>query len=70
MGLAMTDMTDHRATRAAGIALVVVSALVFSTAGPFTRGVEAGAWDIIFWRGIIGAQVQLRRKDKIHGDSS
>jgi drug/metabolite transporter (DMT)-like permease len=57
MGLAMTDMTDHRTTRAAGIALVVVSALAFSTAGLFTRGVDAGAWDIIFWRGLFAAIV-------------
>jgi drug/metabolite transporter (DMT)-like permease len=55
MGLAMTDMTGHRTTRAAGITLVVVSALVFSTAGPFTRAVDAGAWDIIFWRGIFAS---------------
>jgi drug/metabolite transporter (DMT)-like permease len=42
-------------TRSTGIVLVVASALVFSTAGLFTRGVEAGAWDIIFWRGIFAA---------------
>jgi drug/metabolite transporter (DMT)-like permease len=37
-----------------GIILVVVSALVFSTAGLFTKGVTASAWDIIFWRGLFG----------------
>lgn len=36
-----------------GAALIVASALVFSTAGLFTKGVNAGAWDIIFWRGIF-----------------
>lgn len=34
---------------------MVISALVFSTAGLFTKGVEAGAWDIIFWRGFFAA---------------
>lgn len=37
-----------------GVILVLLSALVFSTAGLFTKGVVAGAWDIIFWRGIFG----------------
>jgi drug/metabolite transporter (DMT)-like permease len=40
--------------RSAGIILVLVSALVFSTAGIFTRAITAGAWDIIFWRGLFG----------------
>ncbi len=30
--------------------LVVVSALMFSSAGLFAKGIDAGAWDIIFWR--------------------
>jgi len=34
---------------------MVVSALVFSTAGLFTKGVEAAAWDVIFWRGLFAA---------------
>ena len=38
-----------------GVMLVVVSALVFSSAGLFAKGVEAGAWDIIFWRGVFAA---------------
>ena len=38
-----------------GAFLVVISALTFSTAGLFTKGVEAGSWDVIFWRGIIAA---------------
>ncbi len=40
---------------ASGVALIFVSALVFSTAGVFTKGVEAGAWEIIFWRGLSAA---------------
>lgn len=38
-----------------GVALICVSALVFSTAGIFTKGVEADAWAIIFWRGLSAA---------------
>ncbi len=34
-----------------GIALVMVSAATFSTAGLFTKGVLAGSWEVIFWRG-------------------
>jgi drug/metabolite transporter (DMT)-like permease len=41
--------------RVVGIILVLVSALIFSTAGLFTKGVHAGAWDIIFWRGLFAA---------------
>ncbi len=42
-------------SRSAGVILMVVSALVFSTAGLFTKGVEAGAWDVVFWRGLFAA---------------
>ena len=38
-----------------GVILLVLSAITFSTAGLFTKGVEAGAWDIIFWRGLFAA---------------
>jgi len=38
-----------------GVALIVISAILFSTAGLFTKGVEAGSWEIIFWRGIFAA---------------
>ena len=38
-----------------GAFLVVMSAITFSTAGLFTKGVEAGSWDVIFWRGIFAA---------------
>ena len=38
-----------------GALLIVISAITFSTAGLFTKGVEAGAWDVIFWRGFFGA---------------
>jgi len=44
-----------KTAHASGVALVVLSALVFSTAGIFTKGVEAGAWAVIFWRGLSAA---------------
>lgn len=36
-----------------GVILVVTSAIVFSTAGVFTKALESGAWEIIFWRGVF-----------------
>ncbi len=36
-----------------GMGLIIVSALTFSTAGLFTKGVEAGPWEVIFWRGLF-----------------
>lgn len=45
--------------RAAGVILVVVSAIVFSTAGIFTRGVSTDAWGVIFWRGLAAAGFTL-----------
>ncbi len=38
-----------------GVALLVTSAVTYSAAGLFTKGVEAGAWSVIFWRGIFAA---------------
>ena len=38
-----------------GVALLLASALTFSTAGLFTKGVVAGAWAVIFWRGLFAA---------------
>lgn len=43
----------------AGVVLVVVSALVFSSAGIFTNGVSSTAWSIIFWRGLAAAGFTL-----------
>jgi drug/metabolite transporter (DMT)-like permease len=51
----VNSQTLQKSTHTAGVTLVVLSALVFSTAGLFTKGVQAGAWDIIFWRGIFAA---------------
>ncbi len=44
-----------RSDSATGTLLVIVSAITFSTAGLFTKGVEAGAWEVIFWRGLAAA---------------
>ena len=42
-------------TRRSGVVLMLISALVFSTAGLFTKGVAADAWSVIFWRGLFAA---------------
>ncbi len=55
MNKSLKEQNTHRL----GVILVVASALVFSTAGLFTKGVAAGAWDIIFWRGIFGTVFTL-----------
>jgi drug/metabolite transporter (DMT)-like permease len=41
--------------RRKGLILVATSALLFSTPGLFTRGVNASGWDVTFWRGLFGA---------------
>lgn len=38
---------------AIGVTFLIVSAVTFSTAGLFTKGVEASAWAVIFWRGVF-----------------
>jgi len=48
-----------RTQRGSGVALVVLSAVVFSSAGIFTRGVSAEAWDVIFWRGFAAVLFTL-----------
>lgn len=48
-----------KSTHTTGVMLVCISALAFSTAGLFTKGVEAGAWEVIFWRGISAAVFTL-----------
>lgn len=47
-------MTQHlRADYAYGVVLVIAAAVAYSTAGLFTKGVAAGAWAAIFWRGVL-----------------
>ena len=49
----MTPKT--RSGFAIGIMLLVVAAVTYSTAGIFTKGVVAGPWAVIFWRGLFAA---------------
>ena len=53
----MKSTQAHRnvSQHATGVALVVLSAVVFSTAGLFSKGLAVPAWDIIFWRGVFAA---------------
>lgn len=44
-----------RSDYAIGVALLVGSAITFSSAGLFTKGVVAAAWAVIFWRGVFAA---------------
>ena len=44
-----------RSERRLGLLLVATAAVAYSTAGLFTKGVNAGAWDVIFWRGVFAA---------------
>lgn len=55
----MPSFFSRLTPRATGILLVVLSAFVFSLGGIFTKGVHAGAWDIIFWRGLFGTGFTL-----------
>lgn len=55
-------MSENKAAlsgRRLGVFLVVFSALVFSTAGVFTKGATAEAWAVIFWRGVFAAGFTL-----------
>ena len=42
---------------ALGRVLVALSAVTWSTAGIFTKGVEADVWTVLFWRGLLAAAV-------------
>ena len=46
-------------TRATGLALIGISVLFFSMAGLFSKGIDAGAWEIIFWRAVFSALAML-----------
>ena len=39
-----------------GIVLVVISAVIYSTAGLFAKGIASDAWTIIFWRGLFSSE--------------
>lgn len=48
-------MLNYRSEFSVGVILLVVAAVTFSTAGIFTKAVEAGVWSVIFWRGVFAA---------------
>lgn len=52
-------ITPAATNHTTGVLLVVVSSLVFSTAGIFTKGVAADAWSVIFWRGLSAALISM-----------
>ena len=48
-------MLSARSEYTIGIALLITAAVTYSTAGIFTKGVEATAWAVIFWRGLFAS---------------
>ena len=48
-------MLNARSEYTIGVALLLAAAITYSTAGIFTKGVVAGAWSVIFWRGLFAA---------------
>jgi hypothetical protein len=50
----LRPIEEGRARRWRGSVLIAASAFAFSTAGLFTRAIEADAWTILFWRGVFG----------------
>ena len=50
-----TAPTLTRASRLAGVALVVFSAVAFSLGGLFMRHIETQVWNVLFWRGMFSA---------------
>ena len=42
-----------------GVTLLIVSAITFSSTGIFTKGVEAAAWAVIFWRAVFAATITI-----------
>lgn len=45
--------------RGAGIAMVLVAGLIYSTAGLFTRALALDAWTILAWRAVFGTAFML-----------
>ena len=48
-------MSGKRTDYSIGVILLIIAAVTYSTAGIFTKGVVAGAWSVIFWRGVFAA---------------
>ncbi len=57
----MTATSNHafRDSRAAGLAMVVVAGLIYSTAGLFTRALPLDAWSLLAWRAVFGTAFML-----------
>ncbi len=53
----MSALAGCREKHLLGIFLIVVSALVFSLAGVLTKSIEADAWTIVCWRGLLGGML-------------
>ena len=51
----MTSLSRQRSDYAFGVLLLLTSAVTFSSAGVFTKGVEAAAWAVIFWRALFAS---------------
>ena len=49
----MTKPGLKRSDYAVGVGLLVASAVAFSSTGVFTKGVEAAAWSVFFWRAMF-----------------
>jgi drug/metabolite transporter (DMT)-like permease len=56
LGRAVNNLTDRSGdqARTTGVVYLLISSICFSFAGVFTKGVEAGSWDVIFWRAGFG----------------
>jgi len=48
-------LSVERTEYSIGVLLLIIAAVTYSTAGLFTKGVIAGAWSVIFWRGLFAA---------------
>ncbi|MGN6585826.1 MAG: DMT family transporter [Rhizobiaceae bacterium] len=52
-----TNQLERQKSQTAGVLYVLASAALFAAAGTFTRSIEAGAWTIACWRGLVGAAI-------------
>ena len=50
---------DFSGKRHIGVMLILLSAFLFSPVGVFSKGVDADAWSIIFWRGVAAVPAGL-----------
>lgn len=57
--MTQTGSPAFRNGRGAGIAMVLVAGLIYSTAGLFTRALVLDAWSILAWRAVFGTAFML-----------